>query len=303
MRIGVVGAGLAGLTCAWGLHRAGHQVIVLEARERVGGRTWSATLPNGVVVDRVGSGSTRTSTSSAGSAPSSSCRWLPTAFASTGGAWTATYRPSRRSWPASARGTAQTRPSCGSRPRPRASRAPPAPTSTCRALPPLAWTPPRGWSPYRWRRWTTSRGARVPGAVADRSHRPGDRHRRQAVGPDDQSRPALRCPALARDLLEVVDGPDTWLRQLTELRPDLELIADQALLTDWETDPWTSGGYSYVLAGPLHDGVDEVEEDRLPVRQVEYQGGVATRRHPGDRASPLGRRGAATRSIPQGAAR
>ena len=51
-----------GWTCAWRLHRAGHQVIVLEARDRVGGRTWSATLPNGVVVERVVSGSTRTST-------------------------------------------------------------------------------------------------------------------------------------------------------------------------------------------------------------------------------------------------
>ncbi|HYG93885.1 MAG TPA: NAD(P)/FAD-dependent oxidoreductase [Nocardioides sp.] len=54
MRIGVVGAGLAGLACAWTLHRHGHQVVVLEARDRVGGRTWSARLPNGVVVERGG---------------------------------------------------------------------------------------------------------------------------------------------------------------------------------------------------------------------------------------------------------
>ena len=67
---------------------------------------------------------------------------------------------------------------------------------------------------------------------------------------------AVSCFAggpVARDLLEVVDGPDAWLRQLTALRPDLDLIADQALLTDWETDPWTSGGYSYVLAGRSPD--------------------------------------------------
>ncbi len=50
----MVGAGLAGLTCAWTLHRAGHEVIVLEARDRVGGRTWSAALANGVVVERGG---------------------------------------------------------------------------------------------------------------------------------------------------------------------------------------------------------------------------------------------------------
>lgn len=54
MRVAVVGAGLAGLACAWTLDRAGHDVVVLEARERVGGRTWSAVLANGVVVERGG---------------------------------------------------------------------------------------------------------------------------------------------------------------------------------------------------------------------------------------------------------
>ena len=37
----VVGAGLAGLSCAWKLRRAGHEVEVLEARLRPGGRTQS----------------------------------------------------------------------------------------------------------------------------------------------------------------------------------------------------------------------------------------------------------------------
>lgn len=47
----VVGAGLAGLTAARDLHRAGQRVLVLEARDRVGGRTLNADLGDGEVVE------------------------------------------------------------------------------------------------------------------------------------------------------------------------------------------------------------------------------------------------------------
>jgi monoamine oxidase len=51
LRVVVAGAGLAGLTAADELQRAGAEVVVLEARERVGGRVWSRRLAGGAVVE------------------------------------------------------------------------------------------------------------------------------------------------------------------------------------------------------------------------------------------------------------
>jgi monoamine oxidase len=51
VRAAVAGAGLAGLSAADELRRAGAEVVVLEARDRVGGRVWSRELENGAVVE------------------------------------------------------------------------------------------------------------------------------------------------------------------------------------------------------------------------------------------------------------
>lgn len=51
MSVVVIGAGLAGLAAASRLHQAGVEVLVLEARDRVGGRVWSSQLENGEVVE------------------------------------------------------------------------------------------------------------------------------------------------------------------------------------------------------------------------------------------------------------
>ncbi len=44
MRVVVAGAGFAGLAAADRITRSGQQAVVLEARDRVGGRVWSQRL-------------------------------------------------------------------------------------------------------------------------------------------------------------------------------------------------------------------------------------------------------------------
>jgi monoamine oxidase len=51
MKVAVIGAGLAGLAAADALTSAGHEPVVLEARDRVGGRVHSRTLDNGAVIE------------------------------------------------------------------------------------------------------------------------------------------------------------------------------------------------------------------------------------------------------------
>lgn len=50
----IIGAGFAGLTAALRLKQAGHSIVVLEARDRVGGRVYTHFLPDGTPINRGG---------------------------------------------------------------------------------------------------------------------------------------------------------------------------------------------------------------------------------------------------------
>jgi len=69
----------------------------------------------------------------------------------------------------------------------------------------------------------------------------------------DGVQPVVSCfagsaPALAR--LDVESGPAAWLQSLAELRPDLALRPDDAVLSTWDDDPWARGAYSVSAPGP-----------------------------------------------------
>jgi monoamine oxidase len=57
----------------------------------------------------------------------------------------------------------------------------------------------------------------------------------------------------AMERLRIVDGPATWVERLAAIRPDLDLLPDGALLTDWNADPWTRGSYSVTAPGRPRD--------------------------------------------------
>jgi monoamine oxidase len=54
VRVAVIGAGFAGLACATDLSQHDVDVTVYEARERVGGRVWTGTMPDGAPFERGG---------------------------------------------------------------------------------------------------------------------------------------------------------------------------------------------------------------------------------------------------------
>ncbi len=82
-----------------------------------------------------------------------------------------------------------------------------------------------------------------------------------ATGDGPGSQPVVSAFAGSPESLRglgVADGPDRWVEKLVELRADLDLEPDRALLSTWDDDPWVGAAYSVgipaaagaLLAGP-----------------------------------------------------
>lgn len=59
--------------------------------------------------------------------------------------------------------------------------------------------------------------------------------------------------AEALDRLGARGGGAQWLGKLRSMRPDLSLVADQAVLATWDDDPWVRAAYSVALGGRRRD--------------------------------------------------
>ena len=241
------GAGLAGLTCAWTLHRAGYDVVVLEARDRVGGRTWSATLPNGVVIERGGEWIDsdqhvirrlcaelglplaphgvrfhRRRVNDHVLDPRRAGADVARPSASTSPMTTPASR--RRSRPPSARGTATIRPTCGSPRRPPGARPRPAPASTSRERRVRASTRPPGWSGATsgsrspWPSSSATGSASVRRWSASRSTATGSRSAPSDAEPVAVDRAVVAVPLSMLDSIEWQPGfPEQWDEGLDRL--------------------------------------------------------------------------------------
>ncbi|MGA1170445.1 MAG: FAD-dependent oxidoreductase, partial [Ilumatobacteraceae bacterium] len=53
--------------------------------------------------------------------------------------------------------------------------------------------------------------------------------------------------------LDLTSGPNTWIDSVRLLRRDLDLLTDQAVMTTWDDDPWSTFAYSGLGAQSRED--------------------------------------------------
>jgi monoamine oxidase len=89
------------------------------------------------------------------------------------------------------------------------------------------------------------------------------------TGEFDRPVPLVSCfagSAASLEALGVSQGPERWLESLDQLRPDLELDRDRAILSTWDDDPWVGAAYS------VSPSADLTEALRAPVGPIAFAG-------------------------------
>jgi|GEM_PF-407789 len=107
------------------------------------------------------------------------------------------------------------------------------------------------------------------GAVQDVNHRFWTWTATDASG---DVQPVLHCfsgSGAALDALRVESGPQEWAARAVELRPELSLNIEAALVTSWSDDPFAREAYS-ALTVEVHEGDDELLAQ--PVETVHFAG-------------------------------
>jgi monoamine oxidase len=89
------------------------------------------------------------------------------------------------------------------------------------------------------------------------------------TGAGDEPVPLLSCFAgspAALSGLDVSNGPEHWLDSVAAMRSDLDLLADQAILSTWDDDPWVGAAYSASPGDRLTEALSE------PVGPIAFAG-------------------------------
>jgi monoamine oxidase len=99
--------------------------------------------------------------------------------------------------------------------------------------------------------------AAPPGAVMSV---PGRYWTWTSTGAEDLVQPVVNsfagsAPALER--LEVSEGPAAWVESVHELRPDLEIAGDRAVLSTWSDDRWAGAAYSILPSEEITELLSE----------------------------------------------
>ena len=90
-----------------------------------------------------------------------------------------------------------------------------------------------------------------------------------STGEEDLVQPVVNsfagsAPALER--LEVGEGPAAWVESVRELRPDLDIDADRAVLSTWSDDRWARAAYSILPSEEITEVLSE------PLGQLAFAG-------------------------------